>query len=177
MLDTQVAPASPLRDLRQQLLVKPATLPAIFQTGDRILAATAVSVGDPAAIPADLPSQRVAVLGSVTIDYLSRAVACAILTEGTAPVVYQAPFGAYIQEILDPASPLHGFGPELAVIAPTWRDLIAPLPIGASAAEVGAALEAKVGLFAALWDRLSAKQVRIIQHTMVPPTARYCGIA
>jgi FkbH-like protein len=173
MLDNPPAPVSPLPALRDALLAKPPTLPAIFQTGDRILAATA----DPAAIPADLPSQRVAVLGSVTIDYLSHAVACGILAEGMAPVVYQAPFGAYIQEILDPTSPLHGFGPDLAVIAPSWRELIAPLPIGASAAEVDAALEAKASLFATLWDRLSAKRVKIIQHTMVPPTARYCGIA
>src|SRR5208282_6149559 len=117
--------------------------------------------------------QRVAVLGDVTIDYLSRAIACGMLAEGTAAAVYQAPFGAYVQEILDPASPLHGFGPDLAVIVPTWRDLIAPLPIGAAAAEVDAALEAKVRLFATLWDLLGAKQVKIIQHTLVPPTARY----
>src|SRR5271165_630913 len=172
MLDSPAAAAPPLFGLREALLAKPPTLPAIFQTGDRILAATA----DPAASLANLPTQRVAVLGSVTTDYLSRAVACAILAEGTAPVVYQAPFGAYIQEILDPTSPLHGFAPDLAVIAPTWRDLIAPSPIGAAAADVDAALEAKVGLFATLWDRLGAKGVKLIQHTMIPPAARYCGI-
>ena len=169
MLDSPVAPARLLLDLRQKLLAKPPTLPAIFQTGDRILAATA----DPTAISPNLPTERVAVLGSVTIDYLSRAVACGILAEGTAPVVYQAPFGAYIQEILDPASPLHGFGPDLAVIAPTWRDLIAPLPIGASAGEVDAALEAKVGLFGTLWDRLGSKQVRIIRAYPVNADTHY----
>ena len=53
----------------------------------------------------------------------------------------------------------------------------APLPIGASAADVDAALDAKAGLFATLWDRLGAKGVKIIQHSLVPPAARYCGIA
>jgi predicted enzyme involved in methoxymalonyl-ACP biosynthesis len=168
MLDTPTALVSPLRDLRRKLLAKPPTLPAIFQTGDRILAATA----DPAAIPADLPSQRVAILGSVTIDYLSRAVACGILAEGTVPVVYQAPFGTYIQEILDPAAPLHGFAPDLALLAPDWRDLIALLPIGASAAEMDAALQPNIDLFATLWDRLAVAGSKIIQHTLVPPTAR-----
>ncbi len=177
MLDSPKPQTAPLPDLRRKLLAKPPTLPAIFQTGDRILAATAPSAGDPAAIPANLPIQRVAVLGSVTIDYLTRAVACGILIEGTAPVVYRAPFGAYVQEILNPISPLHGFAPDLAVIAPAWRDLVVPLPIGASAGDVDAALQAKAGLFATLWDRLSAKGIKIIQHTMVPPTARYCGIA
>ncbi len=177
MLDNPLPLVSPLSAEREALLAKPASLPVIFQTGDRILAATANSVGDPAAISAALPLQRVAVLGSVTIDYLSRAVACGILIEGTAPTLYQAPFGTYIQEVLDPTSPLHGFAPHLAVIAPDWRDLIAPLPIGASAADVDAALGAKAHLFAMLWDRLTAKGVKIIQHTLVPPAARYCGMA
>jgi hypothetical protein len=72
----------------------------IFQTGDRILAATA----DAAAISAALPLRRVAVLGSVTVNYLSRGGACGILIEGTTLTLYQAPFGAYIQDILDPTS-------------------------------------------------------------------------
>jgi FkbH-like protein len=97
--------------------------------------------------------------------------------EGAAPKLYQAPFGAYIQEVLDSGSPLHGFAPDLAVIAPDWRDLIAALPIGASMADVDAALDVKAALFATLWDRLGAKGVKIIQHTLVPPAARYCGIA
>jgi FkbH-like protein len=172
MLDNPVAPVSPLLDLRQKLLAKPPTLPVIFQTGDRILAAT----GDPAAT-ANLPTQRVAVLGSVTIDYLARAVACGVLAEGVGPVVYLAPFGSYVQEILDHTYALHSFGPDLVVIAPDWRGLIAALPIGASAADVDAALDAKAGLFATLWDRLGAKGVKIIQHSLVPPAARYCGIA
>jgi FkbH-like protein len=177
MLDNASLPECPLAALRKALFAKPPTLPAIFQTGDRIIAATAGPLGEPATISPSLPLQRVAVLGSVTIDYLSRAVACGILAEGMAPVVYQAPFGSYIQEILDPTSPLHGFGPDLAVIAPTWRDLVATLPIAASATEADAALDVQVGLFGTLWDRLGANGVKIIQHTQVPPTARYCGIA
>jgi FkbH-like protein len=169
--------AAALSELRQKLLAKSPSLPAIFQTGDRILAATADPVAIPATIPPGLPRQRVAVLGSVTIDYLTRAVACGILLEGAAPTIYQAPFGSYVQEILDPAAPLHGFAPDLAVIAPTWRDLIAALPIGAPADAVEAALDAKTKLFATLWDQLAGRGVRIIQHTLVPPNARYCGIA
>ena len=182
MLDNAPLPECQLAALRTALLAKAPTLPRIYQAGDRIIAATASPLGQPAAmppasIPMGLPSQRVAVLGGVTIDYLSRAVACGILAEGVAPVVHQGQFGSYVQEIIDPASPLHGFGPDLVVIAPSWRDLVAPLPIAASASQVDDALEAKVGLFATLWDRLGAKRIKIIQNTMVPPTARYCGIA
>jgi FkbH-like protein len=169
MLIEQPDPTARMQALRQNLLAKPATLTLIFQTGTQVLEVTAGT--------SPLPTQRIAVLGNVTIDYLTRAIACAVLMEGTAPTLYQAPFGAYVQDVLDPTSPLHAFGPELAVIAPTWRDLIVPLPIGASAADVDTALDAKIGLFAALWDRLIAKNAKIIQHVLVPPTARYCGIA
>jgi FkbH-like protein len=170
MLDQPLAPTPLLNELRERLLAKPPSLPQIFQIGDRL--ATAAD-----AIPAGTPTQRIAVAGGITIDYLRRAVACGVAAEGVFPVTYQAPFGAYIQEILDPGSALHAFAPELIVIAPSHRDLIAALPIDATAAEVDAALEASVGLFGKLWSGLAARNVRIIQHLLVPPAARYRGTA
>ena len=147
-------------------------MPVIFQAGEQIAKAGA----DPGVL-FGTTTQRIAVLGSVTIDYLRRAVACAMLQEGVFPVLYQAPFGSYVQEVLDPASPLHGFAPDLVVIAPHWRDIVTPLPIGAPAAEVEAALDARLGLFRTLWDQCAAKGMKIIQHLLVPPPQRYCGVA
>ncbi len=118
MLDSPAFAANPLLDLRRKLLAKPPTLPAIFQTGDRVLAATA-AISRP--ICRSSAWRCSAASGPTTSAARSPAASCA---EGTAPVVYQAPFGAYIQEILNPTLPLHGFGPDLSVIAPTWRDLI-----------------------------------------------------
>ncbi|MDB5404597.1 MAG: hypothetical protein JWQ55_6615 [Rhodopila sp.] len=149
------------------------SLPLIFQVGDRIAEAAA----DPSAIPLGTTTQRIAVLGSVTIDYLSRAVACSVLQEGVFPVLYQAPFGSYVQEVLDPGSALFGFGPELVVIAPHWRDMIAQLPIGSPAADVDAALASKVGLLRNMWGRLSEKGAKIVQHVLVAPSQRYRGVA
>src|SRR5580698_1389505 len=118
---------------------KPPGLPSVFQAGDRIFEAAA----NPSAIPVGTQLQRVAVLGALTTDYLARAIACSVVQEGVFPFVYQAPFGSYVQDVLDPGSGLHGFDPELVVIAPDWRDLIVPLPVGALAADVDAALESK----------------------------------
>ena len=42
--------------------------------------------------------------------------ACGVLREGVFPIMYLAPFGAYVQEVLDPGSALHTFKPELVVI-------------------------------------------------------------
>jgi FkbH-like protein len=152
---------------------KASSLPSIFQAGDRIFDAAAT----PSAIPDGTKVQRIAVLGAVTIDYLARAVACSVVQEGVFPFVYQAPFGAYVQEVLDPGSGLHGFGPELAVIAPDWRDMVVSLPIDASAADVDTALASKVGLLRAIWGQLAGKGVKVIQHVLVPPVSRYRGVA
>jgi FkbH-like protein len=149
------------------------TLPAIFQAGDRIFAAAA----DPSAIPPETPTQRIAVLGAVTIDYLARAIACSVAQEGVLPLVYQAPYGSYVQAVLDPGSALHGFGPELVVIAPSGRDMAASLPIGASARDVDTALESKVDLMRTIWRRLAGSGTKIIQHMLVAPPGRYRGVA
>ena len=167
MLDQPTAALSPFAGLRRQLTAKIPTLPEIFRLGDRIAGMQ----------PQDAPTQRIAVAGAVTIDYLRRAIACAVVSEGVFPVMYQAPFGSYVQEILDPGSALHGFAPELVVIAPSWRDLVTPLPIDASAAEVDAIVETKVSLFRRLWTTLAARDVRVIQHLLVPPANRYRGPA
>ena len=168
MLDHASAAASWLSNLVSDTAGKPPTLPQLFQLGDRLAAATP---------PPDAATQRIAVVGGVTIDYLRRAIACAVAAEGVFPVTYQATFGSYVQDILDPASALHRFAPDLIVIAPSHRDLIAPLPIAATAAETDAALEPAVALFRKLWASLAARKIRIIQHLLVPPVARYRGPA
>ena len=168
MLDHASAAASWLSNLVSDTAGKPPTLPQLFQLGDRLAAATP---------PPDAATQRIAVVGGVTIDYLRRAIACAVAAEGVFPVTYQATFGSYVQDILDPASALHAFAPDLIVIAPSHRDLIAPLPIAATAAETDAALEPAVALFRKLWASLAARNIRIIQHLLVPPVARYRGPA
>src|SRR5579863_3434981 len=167
MLDQPLA-TSIVVELRRNLESGPPTLPAIFKLGTRLAAA------EP---PAGAPTQRIAVAGTVTIDYLTRAVACGVATEGVFPITYQAPFGSLVQEILNPNSALHAFKPDLVVLAPTWRDLIAPLPIGSSEAEVDAALQPTVSLYKSLWTTLAAANIRIIQHTLVPPANRYRGVA
>ena len=146
-------------------------LPAIFQAGDRIAEI------DPASIWPGTPLQRIAVLGALTVDYLARAVACAVAQEGVFPIVHQAPFGAYVQEVLDQGSALHRFGPDLVVVAPHWRDMVTALPIGSDTAAVDAMLSDKISLFRTMWARLGAANIRIIQHRLVPPAHHYRGEA
>jgi FkbH-like protein len=143
----------------------------IFQIGERIMALRdqADSVG--------VPVKRVAVAGALTIEYLARAIACAVVLEGEFPIVHIAPFGAYTQEIMDPSSALHRFGADVVVLAPDWRELIEDLPNDAPAAQVQDAIANQIGMFSHLWRVLAERRARVIQHTLVPPKARFRGAA
>jgi FkbH-like protein len=140
---------------------------AIFAAGEAIAAAGV----------ADGPAQRIAILGALTTDYVAHAIACAVAREGVMPVVHQAPFGSYVQEILDPSSGVHKFDPDLVVLAPDWRELTDALPPQDGAA-AERAVAGKVALFRELWQRLSARTGRrIVQHLLVPPDEGLTGPA
>jgi FkbH-like protein len=66
---------------------------------------------------------RVALLSSFSIEFVHDALRAAGLASGLAVEIYQAPYGAFRQEILDPASGLYRFDPQaviLAVEAEAW---------------------------------------------------------
>jgi FkbH-like protein len=154
--------------LRRRFAEAPPSLAQIFEAGEQLAALD----------PSGLPTQRIAVLGALTTDFIARAVAVGVALEGVLAQVYQAPFGAIVQEVLDPSSGVHGFDPELVVLAPDWRDVVEVLPPDAGQDAADAAVAAQVGLFTHLWDRLSdGGRRRIIQHTLPGPEARFCGIA
>jgi FkbH-like protein len=139
----------------------------IFEAGERIAALAAEGA----------PQQRIAVLGSLTTDFIARAVAVAAVLEGVLPAIYQAPYGSYVQEVLDPTSGLNRFKPDLVLLAPDWRDVVDDVPVGAAPAAVADAVAGKVDLFRHLWERLAAAGCRIVQHTLVPPARAWGGVA
>jgi FkbH-like protein len=114
---------------------------------------------------------RIAVAGSVTTDFLARAIAVGAAAENFAPVLAQAPFGAWRQEALDKASALHRFAPDIVVLATTARDMVADLPLDAPPEAVAAAIAACVAGFRQVWDALrrGAPGRRIIQHLPAAP--------
>ena len=157
-------------DLRARLATAPLGLADIFEAGERIAALAA-------AAPAGVPRQRIAILGALTTDFIARAIAVAAVQEGVLPVIYQAPHGSYVQEVLDPSAGLHRFRPDLVVLAPDWRDVVDDLPVGAQAAQAAAAVADKAELFRHLWERIDALGCRIVQHTLVLPPRAWGGIA
>ncbi len=122
---------------------------------------------------------RVCLLGGATTDLIARAVAFACVHEGRLPVINQAPFGTYAQEILDPKSAFYAFRPQVAVLVMTWRDCVIPdMPLTAPADEVTRALAAKADGFARYWSLIEERAgARIIQHLAAAPPYRLTGIA
>jgi FkbH-like protein len=179
MIGDQPAPAFPvpasaelagLRTLRNALWQPSTTLPQIFNAAQRVISANTLK-----AWPG--PTQRIAVVGSLTTDLVAKAVICAVFREDVLPVVYGGLYGAYVQEVLDPASGLHAFKPDIVVIVPDWRDAVTELPVDASSDQIDRAIESKVDLFAQLWASTRRAGRIVLQHVIVPPTHSYRGVA
>lgn len=165
------SPEAAFAGLRARLLRDKLPMTQIFQIGERI-----IGMADQAAA-SGLPVRRVAVAGALTVDYVARAVACAVVLENEFPIVHIAPFGTYTQEIMDPCSALHKFAADVVVLAPDWRELIEELPTDAPAEAVQDAVTSQVAMFRHLWDVLAGRKARVIQHTLLPPRSRLRGPA
>lgn len=114
-----------------------------------------------AAEAAGEPVRRIALAGDLTLDFLQRAIACALALEGELATFYVAPFGTLRAACLDPASQLHAFRPDCVVLVPDWRSARAE--------------DAQDG--PALWDALAPLGCAIVQHTLVPPQRHWRGPA
>jgi FkbH-like protein len=175
----KMAASDELEQLRQRLVDQPLTLADIYRIGQQVH--KAASRLDSAAVDGDagsMPSQRIAVLGGLNIDYLAWGIACAALQEGVAPVIYRCPYGAYAQEILDPGSALYQFRPTVTVIAIDWRDVVEQLAPSSAAEQVTACIDGKLRFFEQLWSLLADRtQCKIIQHLLVPPAWGGRGVA
>ena len=95
-----------------------------------------------AAVRGTLTPVRLAVLGSSTTAQLPPLLTLHGLAAGLALEIYEAPHGAYRQEILDPKSALYAFKPQAVLLYVNYRD-----------AEDGA-LEAEADRWAGLWKIL-----------------------
>jgi FkbH-like protein len=66
---------------------------------------------------------KVALLGSSTTSFLRSVLDIQFLRDGIAADFYEAPFGTYMQELLQPASGVKQFEPDFTVLLLNWRDL------------------------------------------------------
>ncbi len=111
------------------------------------------------AIPG-LDRVKLAILGSATTSHLPPGIRAAGLRRGLQIDVYEAPYGMYWQELIDPASGLHEFQPDVLLLALDARHLA-----GAEGSSEAAALE----LMRSCW-RQARTQLRcqVLQQTLLP---------
>lgn len=131
-----------------------------------------------ASLPHETATTKVAVLGGYTTGPIVAAVRCALLADNVVAEVYEAPFGAYVQDILDAESGLYRFGPDVIVLAVSYRDVVSLPTEPVSDEAVAAALDAEVERWQSLW-RISADLagVPVLQHLMEVPAENGGGMA
>jgi FkbH-like protein len=121
---------------------------------------------------------RLAILGSYTTQPIVTAARCALLAEGMLTDIYEAPFGAYLQEILSPDSSLYAFRPDAVVIATNLSGLGSLPSVSAPNEDVEDALDREVKHWHALWEILASRLGKpVLQHLFEVPEEEFLGIA
>jgi len=100
-----------------------------------------------------LPRERVALVGSATLDHLVPGIRVAALQRRLWIDVHCGAYGQYRHEILDPASALHSFAPRTIVFSIAAAHVVPEILPGTSAEQVEVALQAVVDEFRSLWKR------------------------
>jgi FkbH-like protein len=103
---------------------------------------------------------RLALLSSCTADHLAPAIRVAGLRRRLLIEVYLAPFGQYRQQVLDPATPLSDFKPDLVLLSLSAREMVAGVALDATHDEAERAVAAAVAQLREIWrqarDRFGA---------------------
>jgi FkbH-like protein len=119
---------------------------------------------------------RIALLGSFTTDQLGSLLELYLSADRVKALVYQAEYGTFRQEVLDPESGLHGFRPDFLILALCFRDLGHIPALNDDRREV----EGKVLAEVADWTRLARMAherlgCQIIQNNFDVPPWRTLG--
>ncbi|MGX5655283.1 HAD-IIIC family phosphatase [Geodermatophilus nigrescens] len=120
-------------------------------------------------------SVRLAVLGSHTTGHLVPALVTAAASVGVALDVYEGPYGQWQQEILDEASGLAAFAPDVVLLAVDSRELHLPARSEAPAEDLATEVARWTSLWQVLQDRLRATVLQI--SFVEPPDDEFGSLA
>lgn len=102
---------------------------------------------------------RVAVLRSYTVEPIEPVLTLQLVLEGYRPEFWFGGFNQYVQEMLDPGSPLYGFKPDVVLLLTRIEDVLPDFTDAFPSRDAAAwepALVAKAGEMAALAERVVA---------------------
>lgn len=131
------------------------------------------------ALPASLRGRsrlKLAILGGFTTHQLRILIELYLFATGISAVIYEADYGVFRQEILDPSSDLYHFEPGVIFLATHWRN-VGHLPALTDPAEkVGELLEAEYREWALLWETAHQRLgSQVLQNNFDPPPWRSLG--
>ena len=106
-------------------------------------------------------TRRIAVLGSGVLDFWTGLLRPTLFGYGIGCEVRAGGYDQYQQEILDPASPLTEFRPEVVVLATNWRSLGLPDETGQPAETVRAIMDQIETLWRACQQRFGAAVIQM----------------
>ena len=114
---------------------------------------------------------RVAILGSSTTSLLLPVLEACFLRDRIKAEIYEGLYGSAQQEILDPASGLAKFKPDIVFMPLNWRDLRLPAVVESEAEFVAGVVERHL----AQWNRLADRfGCHVVQHAYdFPPEEPY----
>ena len=100
---------------------------------------------------------RIALVSSFTVDYFKDVLALWLVLAGIRAEFHVAPFDTVAQTVMDEASPLYGFAPDLVWLMTSYRDIRLDGPPGEPTEAVRTRVAAAVEDQAALWRILTAR--------------------
>lgn len=111
---------------------------------------------------------RLALLASATVDHLAPAIRVAGLRRRLLIDVHVGPYGQYRQLLLDPASSLHRFNPQIVLLSLTARQAMVSVPLTATAADADAAIVGLVDELRMLWRKARETfRATVVQQTFL----------
>ena len=150
----------------------------VIATGkiDRLAGECLRALDDGGRRPDDLTPLRVAVLPSHTVDHLLPAIRVAGLQRRLALELKLGGYGLYRQELLHGDEELDRFGPRLIFLALDAAAMLPQLPIGASEADVDAAVGQAIDELRLLWDHVRTRYgAQAVQQLLLPTATRLFG--
>jgi FkbH-like protein len=97
---------------------------------------------------------KVGILSSCTVDHLVPAIRVGALRRGLVADCYVAPYGQYHQEVIDPASGLRRFAPDVVLMQIDSQSVLSECSLTAGAQEVDDAVSGRVAEIAQLWEAI-----------------------
>lgn len=115
---------------------------------------------------------RIGLLGGFTTQLLRPLLEVVCFRDGIMAEIYEAEYGVFRQEVLDPTSALHHFRPDVVILATSWRDAHLP-PVHPDPDQ---AVQSLVDGLAGLW-RICNQTLgaHVIQHAFDAPSADSLG--